>query len=203
MKIEDWNGKSIRFVEYEDEWWAVAQDIAFALDYRDAYNLTRLLDDTEKGTHKVSTHGGVQDMSIISEFGIYSAIISSNKPEAKEFKNWVKQVIKELRKASGLEGFQVFRLLDKEHQKQCMTLLHDNLQQATKRDYIKANTIADKAVSTMYGFLKMLKKEDMTENMLQDRERFLEEAVEIEVFKRKYGVEMSTSKAVYSGIKAV
>jgi phage regulator Rha-like protein len=47
--------------------------------------------------------------------------------------------------------------------------------QADKLDYIKANTIVDKAVSTLYGFDKMLKKPEMSRPMLDDRQRILED----------------------------
>lgn len=52
---------------------------------------------------------------LINEFGIYEAIFGSDRREAKDFKRWVYNVLTELRKQSGLQGFEVFRMLDKEH----------------------------------------------------------------------------------------
>ncbi len=148
MKTENWNGHSIRFVEHNGEWWAVAKDVAKALEYRDAHNMTRLLDKKDKGTHKVSTTSNklkcpdTQNMLIISEFGIYNAVFSSHKKEAKDFKRWVFETIKILRQSTGLEGFQIFCMLDKEHQKEAMAKLHKSLKEPKKVDFIKANTIA-------------------------------------------------------------
>jgi len=51
------------------------------------------LDDDEKDTDIVSTHGGDQEMIIISEPGLYSLILKSRKPEAKEYKRWVTHVV--------------------------------------------------------------------------------------------------------------
>jgi len=51
------------------------------------------LDDDEKDTDIVSTHGGDQEMIIISEPGLYSLILKSRKPEAKEYKRWVTHIV--------------------------------------------------------------------------------------------------------------
>lgn len=80
---------SLRALLLDGEPWFVAADVARALGYRDAYNLARRLDEDEKGTHSVSTLGGQQDMSVISESGLYSAILTSQVEGAKEFKRWV------------------------------------------------------------------------------------------------------------------
>jgi prophage antirepressor-like protein len=171
MKLENWNGHEIRFIEKAPgDWWAVAADVAEALGYNLTTNMTRLIDEHDKVIHKVNSPCGEQNTHIVSEFGIYEAVFSSRKSEAKDFKRWIYDVIKTLRHATGLESFQVFRLLDKEHQREAMTKLHDGLQQAAKIDYIKANTIANKTVSSMYGFPKMVKKGDMTPEMLVSRQ---------------------------------
>lgn len=64
-----------RALDREGEPWFVAGDVAKILGYRDAGNMTRALDADEKGTHTVSTLGGAQDVSIISEPGLYRAIL--------------------------------------------------------------------------------------------------------------------------------
>jgi hypothetical protein len=81
-----------------DPWW-VASDIARVLGYRDAPNMVRSLDEDEKGTHILSTLGGQQEMNIISESGLYAAILKSRRPEAKRFRRWVTaEVLPELRR---------------------------------------------------------------------------------------------------------
>lgn len=67
----------------------VASDIAKALGYRDAEKMTRRLDDDEKGTRSVGTPGGEQQMTVITEAGMYSAILGSKVEGAKRFKRWV------------------------------------------------------------------------------------------------------------------
>jgi prophage antirepressor-like protein len=198
-RLETWNDCKIRFIEKElGEWWAVAADVALALDYRMASDMTRMLDPEEKDTHIVSTLGGNQRMTIISEAGIYEAIFNSRRPEAKEFKKWVKQALKVIRQNSGLEGFQVFRVLDKEHQKEAMKRLCAGIQDTKRIDYIKANTIANKAVSSMNGFPKMVKKNEMTPEMLVKRQQVLDDTVNLMSIVNHFGLDLKVSKTIYN-----
>ncbi|ESA56397.1 TPA: Bro-N domain-containing protein [Streptococcus pyogenes] len=197
-KTETWNGYTIRFVEHQGEWWAVLADIAKALDLNPKFIKQRLGDEVVSNNHVTDSLGRQQEMLIVNEFGIYETIFSSRKKEAKTFKLWVFEIIKQLRQSTGLEGFQVFRMFDKEHQKQAMNRLVNGLQNATKKDLIKANTIANKAVSDLYGYPKMVSKNEMTENMLRDREPILDETVELIKVKEKYGLNFSVSEAIYN-----
>lgn len=197
-KTETWNGYTIRFVEHQGEWWAVLADIAKALDLNPKFIKQRLGDEVVSNNHVADSLGRQQEMLIVNEFGIYETIFSSRKKEAKTFKLWGFEIIKQLRQSTGLEGFQVFRMFDKEHQKKAMNRLVDGLQNATKKDLIKANTIANKAVSDLYGYPKMVSKNEMTENMLRDREPILDETVELIKVKEKYGLNFSVSEAIYN-----
>lgn len=90
IKIENWNGYEIRFVEkIPGDWWAVAKDVANALGYAKTDNLTKRLKPKHKGAAKWSTLGGEQELIILSEQGTYKAIMNSHKPEAEEFEEWV------------------------------------------------------------------------------------------------------------------
>lgn len=198
MRTETWNGYTIRFVEHQGEWWAVLADIAKALDLNPKFIKQRLGDEVVSNNHVADSLGRQQEMLIVNEFGIYETIFSSRKKEAKTFKLWVFEIIKQLRQSTGLEGFQVFRMFDKEHQKKAMNRLVDGLQNVTKKDLIKANTIANKAVSDLYGYPKMVSKNEMTENMLRDREPILDETVELIKVKEKYGLNFSVSEAIYN-----
>ena len=61
--------------------------------------MTRRLDDDEKGMQNLQTLGGMQNLTVISESGLYSAILGSNKQESKQFKKWVtSEVLPSIRK---------------------------------------------------------------------------------------------------------
>lgn len=199
VRIEDWNGHKIRFVWKDGEWWAVAVDVARALGYSHTPHMTRRLDDDEKDAVRLTdTIGRKQRMNIISETGVYEAVFGSGLKEAKDFRRWVKQTLKQLRQSTGLEGFQVFRMLDKEHQKETMKRLCSGLHNPVRVDFIKANTIANKAVSNAYGFPKMIKKGEMTPDMLVKRQSILEDTVDLMTVKEKYGLGISVAQAIYS-----
>ena len=196
IKTENWNGHEIRFVLHDGEWWAVLKDITTALNLT-AKGINQRLSKEVISNYPLSTPGGTQEMLIVNEIGIYDAIFSSRKPEAREFKRWVYSMLKELRQATGLEGFQIFRMLDKEHQKEAMQKLKAGLHSPVRVDFIKANTIANKAISNKYGFPKMIKKGDMSPDMLVVRQGALEDTVELMTVKEKYGLNVAVSDSIY------
>lgn len=79
----------IRTVVIDSEPWFVASDVANVLEYRMASDMTRRLEDCDKGYAKVSTPGGGQDMTVINESGLYDAVFRSNSEGAKPFRRWV------------------------------------------------------------------------------------------------------------------
>ena len=81
---------SVRTTTVNGEVMFVAKDIATILGYsnpRDAIN--KHVDDEDKGVAKCDTLGGVQDLTIINESGLYSLILSSKMLNARKFKRWV------------------------------------------------------------------------------------------------------------------
>lgn len=91
---------NVRVTTTEDgEPWFVASDVAGILGYRMASDMTRRLDPDEKGTRSVRTPGGIQEVSVINESGLYSAILGSKVEGAKAFKRWVtREVLPSIRK---------------------------------------------------------------------------------------------------------
>ncbi len=102
LTIFAYESSAVRTVIQDGEPWFVATDIAKVLGYRDAEKMTRILEDDEKGTHIMSTLGGDQELSIISESGLYAAIFKSRREEAKKFRKWVTaEVLPSIRKTGG------------------------------------------------------------------------------------------------------
>lgn len=94
--------QQVRVVTRDGEPWFVAADIAKTLGYRIAPDMVRSLDEDEKGTQIVRTPGGHQQMTIISEAGLYSAIMRSRVEGAQAFKRWVTHdVLPSIRKRGG------------------------------------------------------------------------------------------------------
>lgn len=75
----------------------VAADVCRALDIDRTQ--TRRLDDDERGVCSMHTPGGEQEVTCITEAGLYSLVLGSRKKEARQFKRWVThEVIPSIRK---------------------------------------------------------------------------------------------------------
>lgn len=86
----DFKGNSVRTLTVSDEPYFVGKDVANILGYERSDNAIRNhVDDEDKLTHQISASGQKRNMTIINESGLYSLILSSKLPSAKEFKHWV------------------------------------------------------------------------------------------------------------------
>lgn len=94
---------SVRAVSVNDEPYFVGKDVAEILGYeRPTDAVRKRVDPDDRGVAKMETPSGVQEMTIINESGLYSLILSSKLPKAKEFKRWVTaEVLPAIRKTGG------------------------------------------------------------------------------------------------------
>ncbi|MCI9274199.1 MAG: phage repressor protein/antirepressor Ant [Clostridiales bacterium] len=90
----------IRTIERDGEPWFVGKDVAAALGYKEPTKATRdKVDSEDRGVSKIDTPSGTQEMTIINESGLYSLVLSSKLPTAKQFKRWVtSEVLPSIRK---------------------------------------------------------------------------------------------------------
>lgn len=87
-------------MEINGEPFLVGKDVAEILGYTNPRKaLIDHVDSEDKGVTKCDTLGGTQEMTVINESGLYSLILSSKLPKAKEFKRWVtSEVLPSIRK---------------------------------------------------------------------------------------------------------
>jgi anti-repressor protein len=77
----------------------VLKDVCNALGITNTRNVSARLDEDMKGTRPVSTHGGIQQLTVINEVGLYTAILGSRVEGARKFKRWViSEVLPSIRK---------------------------------------------------------------------------------------------------------
>ena len=89
----------------------VASDVAHNLGYRMASDMTRRLDPEDRGTRSVRTPSGDQDMTVITESGLYEAILGSQIAAVKEFKRWVtREVLPSIRKTGSYTATTTFQV---------------------------------------------------------------------------------------------
>lgn len=94
------SSKQVRIVEKNSEPWFVAKDVCDVLEISNGRDAVSRLDIDEKDAVGITDAiGRDQQMTIISESGVYALIFSSRKPGAEHFKRWVrKEVIPSIRK---------------------------------------------------------------------------------------------------------
>ena len=129
MRTETWCGYAIRFIEVRGEWYAILKDICDALDLRTDKVASRLDPDMLERVRIVSSdHLSKGDRSrgenktrwmlAVNEIGIYEALYSSRKLEARTFRRWSTGIMQKLRKHVGLEGYEVMRMTDPDVQEE-------------------------------------------------------------------------------------
>lgn len=138
IKVENWCGHDIRFIEKDGEWWAILKDICDALKLR-TDSVAQRLDPNmlirvqiETTANMPSTYITKDDpistgvnfntfkktvwMLAVNEIGIYEALFASRRLEARKFRMWSATVMQRLRKSVGLEGYEVMRMTEPEIQ---------------------------------------------------------------------------------------
>lgn len=96
----------VRTIQQNGEPWFVGKDVAEILGYSNTPKAIRdHVDDEDKLTERIVLSGQNREMTIINESGLYSLILSSKMPKAKEFKRWVtSEVIPAIRKTGKYEA---------------------------------------------------------------------------------------------------
>jgi prophage antirepressor-like protein len=74
-----------------------ASDVGVVLDIASIRSVLRDFDESEKVVHTMHTLGGTQEVTFLTEKGLYKVLFRSRKPIAQKFQNWVCEVIKEIR----------------------------------------------------------------------------------------------------------
>lgn len=149
---------TVRALEIDREPWFVGRDVAVILGYKEPAKAVReRVDVDDKGVSILDTPGGKQEIKIINESGLYSLILSSKLPKAKEFKRWVtNEVLPSIRKTGGYhvptidpEQLSLMKLNAKARVAEIWLAISCNTQNQTYKDICNtyaANTLAEKEV---------------------------------------------------------
>lgn len=93
----------------EPQFYAV--DLARTLGYSDTQAMTRRIDPEDATICTDNSSGQVRTYTVLSESGLYTAILGSSKPEAKAFKRWVtSEVLPSIRKTGSYTAAPSFKV---------------------------------------------------------------------------------------------
>lgn len=102
LQVFRYQDNEVRTVEVDGEPWFVLKDVCAVLGIGNSRMVFDRLDSDEKGVSQIDTPGGLQNVNIINESGLYNVILRSDKPEAKPFRKWVtSEVLPSIRKTGG------------------------------------------------------------------------------------------------------
>ncbi|MEH6974731.1 phage antirepressor, partial [Bacillus sp. JJ675] len=99
QKVFNYQDQQVRTVVKDGEPWFVAKDVCEILGIKNATQAVAKLDDDERAMFNIGRQGNT---NIVNEAGLYTLILGSRKPEAKQFKRWIThEVIPTIRKTGG------------------------------------------------------------------------------------------------------
>ncbi len=99
LQVFDFNKHTVRVIMQGNEPWWVAKDVCDVLGLNNITEALRSLDEDELSSEILKSGGQGREMKLISESGLYTLIMRSNKPAAKQFKRWVThEVLPSIRK---------------------------------------------------------------------------------------------------------
>lgn len=139
----NFESKEIRVVEINGEPWFVAKDVAEGLGYvwKGSATISHIPDEW-RGVYSVQTPSGMQEMSCLTEQGLYFFVNRSDKPKAIPFQKWVAgDVIPSIRKTGAYSVPSLSRkdlalmIVKAEEEKEALLLI--NKQQEEEISYLQ------------------------------------------------------------------
>lgn len=176
-EIFNFRGQDVRTVIINNEPYFVGKDVAEILGYANHTQALKYhVDEDDKGVSKCDTPGGKQNLVIINESGLYSLILSSKLPQAKEVKRWVtSEVLPTIRKHGMFAtdelldnpDFAIATLQKLKEEREAKKLLEATIEEQ-KPKVIFANAVSASHTSMLVGeFAKLMRQNGV--NMGQNR----------------------------------
>ena len=166
VQLFNFESHEVRSLLLNNEPWFVGKDVAEALGYSKARNAiaTHIDSEDKKDAPIQGTLGGVQEMTVINESGLYSLVLSSKLPSAKKFKRWVtSEVLPALRKTG---QYQVKELRGQELiakaliEAQSVLAAKDKQIEQMKPKVVFADAVATSHTSILVGELAKILKQN-------------------------------------------
>lgn len=144
----------VRVIEQNGEPWFVGKDVAEILGYSDTNKAVAMhVDDEDKKLNdKSSSSFGQRGAHLINESGLYSLILSSKLPQAKQFKRWVtSEVLPSIRKHGGYINGQE-SMTDEELLSKALIMAQSKIEEKTRQiERMKPKEIFADAVTASHN----------------------------------------------------
>lgn len=124
IQLYQYEGRQVRTVQKDGETWFVARDVCDILEIQNITDAMSRIDEDEKSTLD-SIEGGPSRL-IVNESGLYSLILGSRKPEARQFKRWVtSEVLPSIRKTG---SYSIVKKSEDEMVLDVITMMRDRVE---------------------------------------------------------------------------
>ncbi|MCY7919510.1 phage antirepressor [Bacillus vallismortis] len=155
QKVFNYQDQQVRTVLKDGQPWFVAKDVCNVLEIGNPSQALSRLEDDEKNTIILNEGIGNPNKTIVNEPGLYTLILGSRKPEAKQFKRWITHdVIPTIRKTGGYVAndelfIQTYLPQADDHTKLLFkTTLHTMKEQSKQIETMKPKVIFAEAVES-------------------------------------------------------
>ncbi|AHL70842.1 prophage antirepressor [Bacillus pumilus] len=166
QQIFNYQDQEIRTVIQDGQPWFVAKDLCEVLEIKNNRDALSRLDEDEKGVVLTDTLGGSQELAAVNEPGLYALILSSRKPEAKQFKRWITHdVIPTIRQTGQYGGPKA--LTEREQRIESLKLLLETSQRQDEmskklstheKKILELNTKVDEQITIDHGEQRRIQK---------------------------------------------
>ena len=152
-QVFNYKGNEVRTVLLDNVPHWSAKDVCDVLGLKNVTETMKRLDDDEKSTLRISEGG--PEVNVINESGLYSLIIRSSKPEAKEFKRWVThEVLPAIRKTG---NYGAVEKLDKPSYQQ-LELFYDSASEIAKQTAHENIELKEKLNEVQAKYIELLEE---------------------------------------------
>ena len=173
LEVFNFENKKVRSLLINNEPWFVGKDVAEILEYRNgSRDINRHVDEEDRTKAMIFDGSKYKETIIINESGLYSMILSSKMPSAKQFKKFVtSEVLPSLRK-NGIYATEDtidkilsnpdfgIRLLSELKEEREKTKLLKNENEQLKPKALFADTVSASDTSILIGQLAKLLKQN-------------------------------------------
>ncbi|WAT81754.1 BRO family protein [Bacillus safensis] len=166
QQIFNYQDQEIRTILKDGQPWFVAKDLCEVLEIKNNRDALSRLDEDEKGVVLTDTLGGTQELAAVNEPGLYALILSSRKPEAKQFKRWITHdVIPTIRQTGQYGGPKA--LTEREQRIESLKLLLETSQRQDEmskklstheKKILELNTKVDEQITIDHGEQRRIQK---------------------------------------------
>lgn len=127
-----------------------ASEIGDILEIKNIRSIIRNYDSNKKGVREFITPGGLQEVLFLTEKGLYTLLMRSNKPNAEPFQEWVTDILISIRETGKYELQLKIDEAKNETREECDKLTKEQIKEALEEEAKKTKKIVELVQHTAF-----------------------------------------------------